>query len=96
MLRLEFSRDALADLDAIYLHGLVTFGAEQAERYTQVLDGALRLICDYPAAGPLLDNRTDGMRRRSAGSHAIFYSVDAGCLRITRVLHQHMDSTRHV
>ena len=96
MLRLEFSRDALADLDAIYRHGLTAFGPEQAERYTRMLDQALRLICDYPAAGQIIEDRSDGMRRRSTGSHAIFYATDAEYLRITRVFHQRMDPDRHV
>ena len=55
MLRLEFSRDALADLDSIYHHGLTAFGPEQAERYTRMLDQALRPICDYPAAGQIIE-----------------------------------------
>ena len=95
-MRLEFAREALADLDAIYLHGLLEFGPAQAELYADSLAATITLICEHPAIAPLLPNRTDGLRRRSAGVHSIFFTAGTELVRIVRVLHQRMDADRHV
>jgi toxin ParE1/3/4 len=87
---------ALADLDAIYLHGLTEFGPKQADAYADLLAATMRLICDHPAITPRLPDRTDSLRRRSTGAHSIFFTAEADCIRIVRVLHQLMDPDRHL
>lgn len=95
-MRLEFAREALADLDAIYLHGLLEFGRAQADLYADSLARTVQLICDHPAIAPPQAHRTDGLRRRSVGMHGIFFTVDGECIRIVRVLDQRMDPDRHL
>ncbi|WP_184199557.1 type II toxin-antitoxin system RelE/ParE family toxin [Polymorphobacter multimanifer] len=96
MLRLEFSRKAMADLDNIYRQSILDFDHVQADLYAGVLDAALRLILDHPMAGAVVTGRFDGLRRRNAGVHAIFYAADAECLRVIRILHQRMLPDLHL
>ncbi len=95
-MRLEFARAALADLDAIYRYGTAEFGPAQADSYADLLAAALDLVCAYPAIAPLLPDREDGLRCRSAGVHTIFCIADPELVRVVRVLHQHMDVERHI
>jgi toxin ParE1/3/4 len=95
-MRLEFAREALRDLDAIYVHGLMEFGPAQADAYADLLAATMRLICDHPAITPLLPDRTDNLRRRGTGVHSIFFTAETDCIRIVRILHQRMDPERHL
>jgi toxin ParE1/3/4 len=95
-MRLEFAREALNDLDAIYQHGMKEFGPAQAEGYADLLAATLQLICDHPSITPLLPDRTDLLRRRSTGVHSICFTVAPDCIRVVRILHQRMDAERHL
>ncbi|MBC7521943.1 MAG: type II toxin-antitoxin system RelE/ParE family toxin [Sandarakinorhabdus sp.] len=90
-MRLEFAREALADLDAIYRHGVAEFGAAQADRYADALARTLDLICEYPAITPVIPDRSDGLRRRSVGVHSLYFTATPDLVRVVRVLHQRMD-----
>ncbi|KPF62343.1 hypothetical protein IP88_14900 [alpha proteobacterium AAP81b] len=96
MPRLDFAWAALADLDTIYQRSIDDHGLEQADTYMGLIGEALALLLDYPLVGTLLASRSNGTRRRSVGSHVIYYRLLGNRLRVLRVLHQRMDADRHL
>lgn len=95
-MKVALSKAADADLDAILDYGIARHGSDLAEAYLRTIDEALSRLSDYPKLGqPQPDLRRD-MRRLSVAEHAIFYRLDGELIRVVRVLHKAMDSSRHV
>jgi toxin ParE1/3/4 len=92
--RLELSKDADADLYEILIYGSVMFGDEVARRYYFGIDEALKMLREYPEAGPVAWYLDPGLRRWTYHSHRIFYGYDDERLIVGRILHHSMDVDR--
>lgn len=92
--RIEFARRAIADLEAIEEHGRRVHGTDQANQYRESLLDDMAMLLEFPNAGR--DDAARGLRRKSCGVHVIWYRVDGAVLKIIRILHQRMDSSRRL
>ncbi|MEP3298277.1 MAG: type II toxin-antitoxin system RelE/ParE family toxin [Pseudoruegeria sp.] len=95
MNRVTFSPAAIADIDGIWDYTAETWGLDQADRYTD----DIRDACDDLAAGTK-QGRTadirDGYLKYSVGKHFVFFIRTGGGIAVIRVLHQQMDTDRHL
>ncbi|WP_144627914.1 type II toxin-antitoxin system RelE/ParE family toxin [Arthrobacter woluwensis] len=87
---------ARADLSSIWDYTAERWDTRQAETYIRELHAAMERIAEDPARGRTCDEIRAGYRKYAIGSHLIFYVVAADGVDVIRVLHQRMDSGRHL
>ena len=83
----RLSRQAEADLIDIYLQSAILFGQNQAERYQDGLEGAFRLIAEFPLAARPRTEIDPPVRVHAHGAHLILYVVEGPDVRILRIRH---------
>lgn len=87
---------AQADVEDIWEYTAQRWGAGQAETYI----AALRDACHDLATGRRVSHPVDvreGYRKLRVGSHVLFFkSTAAGQIVIVRILHQRMDTGKHL
>jgi toxin ParE1/3/4 len=83
-------------LEAIWLHSVETWSLRQAETYISGLYAAFDQLAEMPGLGrkSLLSGRE--YRRFEFKSHSIFYRVESSRIYVVRILHQRMESERHL
>lgn len=91
--RLSFQ--ARGDLDDIWDYSNANWGREQAANYLRQIRATIAMIAERPELGRMDDALRAGYRRRSVGSHVIFYRT-GDVIEIVRVLHQNMDARAHL
>ena len=84
----RLSDEALADLDRLYLHGILTFGLRQADAYFDAMVARFQDIADQPERYPAVDHIRQGYRRSVFRSHSIYYRVADDEVAIIRILGQ--------
>tara|TARA_R110002167_G_scaffold59894_14_gene169675 strand:+ start:753 stop:1043 length:291 start_codon:yes stop_codon:yes gene_type:complete len=84
----RLSKAADADLEAIALYGLQTFGLVQARRYQEGLKIRLQQIAETPMRYPSVEHIRPGYRRSVYESHANYYRIDDSGVLIGRILGQ--------
>lgn len=92
-MRLSISRHAQIDLDEIWIFIASESGsAETADRVVDTVGRTLRILRRSPYAGrdPAHDLRP-GLRSIPSGSYVIFYRIDAGAVRVLRIIHSNRD-----
>ena len=88
MKNLKFSQQASRDIDEIYLYGLINFGEDQADIYSEkVKNLVLETLCRNPEIGRLDTRVNPAIRRLDFESHVIFYDVTETDIVIVRILH---------
>lgn len=100
---------ALADLDNILETTLEEFGTVQLERYTSLIQSAIRELEEAGSSAPLLKGRPDirpGIatypmaREGKASPHQFYLRIERDAkepaIVILRVLHQRMDPVAHL
>lgn len=88
---------ALEDLKDIWRYGAATWGQVKAEQYGEKLFDAFDFLAENPNAGLPIDYVRAGYKRHPVGSHLIFYRLGmSACVEVIRILHQSMDSERHL
>lgn len=85
---------ARRDLIEIWNYTRESWGADQAETYTNDLKLAIERIADHSGLGSGRDYVRPGLRKLTVGSHAIYYFHDERILRVARILHVSMDIER--
>jgi toxin ParE1/3/4 len=93
---LDITSTAQADFEGLGQYGVERFGYNVAEAYVERLTAALERLTDFPESAPLLPWRKDGVRKLTVGSHAAFYRVEGDTVRVLRILHQRMETSRHL
>lgn len=97
MNRYLLSPAAQADLEQIWDYTRDRWGADQAEQYLRELQRAVEGVAANPQIGRQCDEIRPGYRKVAAGSHTLFYRVNADdVVDVIRVLHQRMDVDRHL
>lgn len=91
----SLSEKAVSDLDGIYEYTILNFGLEQAQAYLVGLHERFQILADNPGIGRSAAQLAPGLRRHEYQSHIIFYIPKGQSALIVRVLHTHMDPTRH-
>lgn len=92
-MKYKISKEALADLEKIWLYTFENWSLEQADRYFSLLMDEMEYIAENPNSGKdYNDIRKDYFRSR-VKSHFIFYRINTKKeeVEIIRILHQQMD-----
>lgn len=84
------------DLEEIWSHSCREWGAEQANRYTDILTVAFAELAHSPRVAPACDYIRPGYRRRSVGQHMVYFRITAYGIAIVRILHGRMDAPRRL
>ena len=87
-----------ADLDVteIYNYSFLNFGESKAIAYLQSLEEALQYLATTPMVGKKIDDIRKGYRRYEHASHSIFYKIIKSDIFIVRILHQSMETSKHI
>ena|SRR6187551_1845946 len=91
----KLSNLAVEDFTAIYEYTLLTFGAVQADAYTDHLESTFQLLSSSPLMGYACPEIADGVRRHDHQRHAVFYRQREHDIFIIRILHQQMEPMKH-
>jgi len=71
------------------------WGAEQKEKYKNLLDASINRIAEFPRLGKPLKGLPEWSLAYYAGRHVIVYQVRETHLEIIRILYDGMDIKRH-
>jgi len=91
--KIDFSRQAEADIVAINREGIRLFGIKQAQKYAADMAEAFRLIGEFPQSSPEREGFNRPVRVRPFGSHVILYELRDDVAIILRIRHGHEDWT---
>ncbi len=92
--RLELSQQARADFRDILSYTLTTWGESQLAKYRASLDDALHIILQNPSVGRPSVKPT--LKVLAVGNHRIFYRTIDDTIYVVRILHERMDTSRHL
>ncbi|MCF6348858.1 MAG: type II toxin-antitoxin system RelE/ParE family toxin [Flavobacteriaceae bacterium] len=88
----RISKQAINDLNDIWVYTLHKWSKEQADRYYDLIIGEIEFVTDNFMAGKSAEQTRKNYRVTKIKSHLIFYrKVNNGIVEIVRVLHQRMD-----
>lgn len=92
-MKTTISKEALNDLEKIWLYTYETWSFEQADRYINLLMDEIDYISANPKSGKDFSHVRKGYYRIKVRSHFIFYKIylNKNELEIIRILHQQMD-----
>ena len=92
----RLSHRAKADLEAIWLHSEDVWSLRQAEKYVSGLYDMFQQLAEMPGIGRKVTMSGRDYQRFDHVSHTIFFRVQSPGIFIVRILHQRMDSARHM
>jgi len=92
-MKYRISKEALNDLEILWLHTFETWSLEQADRYLNLLMDEIEYLTVNPKSGKDYSHIRKGYFRSRVKSHFIFYKINLkdNVLEIIRILHQQMD-----
>ena len=92
--RIELSQQASKDFRDIPSHTLTTWGESQLAKYRASINEALQVILRNPSAGRPSVKPT--LKVLPVGHHRIFYRTIDCTIYVVRILHERMDTPRHL
>lgn len=93
----SLSPKAQEDIEAIWAYTTQNWGAIQAEQYIRDIQNAAFGLVAGTKSSQAIDDIKAGYRKAYVGSHMLLFKVeDNGVVNIIRILHQHMDTERHL
>jgi len=92
-MKYKISKEALKDLENVWLYTLETWSAGQADRYYDLLLNEIEYIAENPQSGKDYSHIKEGYFRTHVKSHFIFYKINSNerTVEVIRILHQRMD-----
>ena len=89
----KISREALNDLENIWLYTFKTWSAKQADRYLNLIFDEIEYLSENPNSGKDYSFVRKGYLRSKVKSHFIFYKINLkdSEIEIIRILHEQMD-----
>ncbi|WP_205240771.1 type II toxin-antitoxin system RelE/ParE family toxin [Desulfobulbus alkaliphilus] len=96
MSRVTLTPRARSDLGDIWDFTFARWGMDQAEKYVRDLWAAMERQSNDPTNSIHIGDVRPGYRKVNSGSHVIFFKVTPGGIDVVRILHQKMDSNRHL
>jgi len=93
IMKYKISKEALKDLEKIWIYTIENWSIEQADRYYGLIINEIEYISENPQSGKDYGHIRDGYFRTRVKSHFIFYRVNlkANVIEVIRILHQQMD-----
>jgi toxin ParE1/3/4 len=86
----------LKDLEDIWFYTFNEWSLDQANLYQDLLDRGISKIAENPFQGKSLDNLKLGYYKFNVQHHSIFYYIEESSVVIVRILHEMMDTGRHL
>lgn len=92
-MKYRISKEALVDLEKVWLHTFENWSAAQADRYFNLIMDKIECIAQTPELGKDCSDIREGYFRLRVKSHFIFYKINLpeAEVEIIRILHQQMD-----
>ncbi|GGD98737.1 type II toxin-antitoxin system RelE/ParE family toxin [Planktosalinus lacus] len=88
----RISKQAIDDLNDIWVYTFYKWSKEQADRYYDLIIGEIEFIADNYLTGKSTEQTRKNYRVTTIKSHLIFYrKVENDIVEIVRILHQRMD-----
>jgi len=88
----RISKQAIEDLDKIWLYTFNKWSKEQADRYFDLIIAEIEFIADNYLIGKSAEETRQNYRVTKIKSHLIYYrKVENEIVEIVRILHQRMD-----
>lgn len=84
------------DLQTIWVYTHQQWGADQADRYIDALVVAFAELANSPTSAATCDHIRAGYRRWRVERHMIYFRQTDYGIAVIRVLHERMDTTRHL
>jgi len=94
--KLHISAPARNDLRLIGEYTQREWGLNQKKKYLGQIKNSFKAICETPGLGKLRDDIDKGLSSYSVQKHIVFYREIKSELLVIRVLHERMDSDRHL
>ena len=91
---IELSQRAKEDFRDILSYTLTTWGESQLAKYRTAINDALHVILHNPSAGR--PSVKPNLRVLAVEHHRIFYRTSNDTLYVVRILHERMDTSRHL
>lgn len=85
--RLTIKDSAVADLDAIYWHGVERWGRQQARDYLEALESLFTLLAEQPEIARERRELDPPVRLHPFRSHVVIFKANATEMDIVRVVH---------
>jgi len=92
--RIELSQQAKEDFRDILSYTLTTWGESQLAKYRASINDALHVILHNPSAGRPSVKPT--LKVLAVEHHRIFYRTIDDTIYVVRILHERMDTSRHL
>jgi len=92
-MKYRISKEALIDLEKIWLYTFEIWSKEQADHYFDLLMDEIEYLSENPKSGKDYNEIRKGYFRSRVKSHFIFYKINLKNeeIEIIRILHQQMD-----
>jgi toxin ParE1/3/4 len=91
-MKVKFRRQAIEDIDAIWLYTKEQWSRDQANRYYNLIYEEAEHLSAFPLCGKDCSELGKGYRYHKVMSHFIFYRITGTeSLEVIRVLHENMD-----
>ena len=92
-MKYKISKEALNDLEKIWLYTSETWSKEQADYYFDLIINEIEYLSGNPKSGKDYNEIRKGYFRSRVKSHFIFYRINIKNeeIEIIRILHQQMD-----
>ena len=88
----RISKQAIIDLNNIWIYTFHKWSKEQADRYYDLIIGEIEFIADNYLTGKSVEQTRKNYRITKIKSHLIFYrKVEDGVVEVVRILHQRMN-----
>jgi len=88
----RISKQAIIDLNNIWIYTFYKWSKEQADRYYHLIIGEIEFISDNFLAAKSIEQTRKNYRVTKIKSHLIFYrKVENGIVEVVRILHQRMN-----
>jgi toxin ParE1/3/4 len=85
------SKNAVSDLEEIWLYTVEKWSVDQADRYYNLIFDEIHYICKNTNAGKPMEHARKGYRASKVKSHLIFYRIRNNTIEVIRILHEQMD-----
>ena len=93
----RISKQAIDDLNDIWIYTFHKWSKEQADRYYDLIIGEMEFIADNFTTGKSAEQTRKDYRITKITSHLIFYrKAENDVVEIVRILHQRMDTKKRL
>ncbi|MFG6687129.1 type II toxin-antitoxin system RelE/ParE family toxin [Mariniflexile sp. HNIBRBA6329] len=93
----RISKQAITDLNDIWIYTFHKWSKEQADRYYNLIISEIEFVADNFMTGKSVDLTRKNYRVTKIKSHLIFYrKIEDGKVEIVRILHQRMDIKKRI